>query len=387
MAYSSSDIQKALADPGASGPGGIYNQIRASMGSSGSSGATPVAAAPAPAPPRAPVAVSQQGEPIYNTVNGPRTPTQMMNELFAVGWNGSGEIKDVYARTTGGGVSPSGSTSPGGANPIPAGMPGVPQNPGQISLDPNSLQALTNFGNAAGTMSAAELAERKRQFDQTLEWSKQMWQNQGLPQLVIAQRAQQMQQEEFQFQMQMAQKNLALSEAGVTGLYNGAPTEAAREFNAQNTLAQQNLAADVLKTQASLSGPANWVQAANYARGLQQTNIPAFMNSLLTGAPTTATGVGAGLSAPLTLSGLAAQAGAGDRLGTVASPDVNGTLNMGRALFAAGGGALGPQALEGLSDTERGMLQSVGGAVGGDYPTFLNQYARTRIGQGAAQAG
>jgi hypothetical protein len=102
------------------------------------------------------------------------------------------------------------------------------------------------------------------------------------------------------------------------------------------------------------------------------------MTSLLGGTPTTATAGGVGLSAPQSVFNLAGQA---NNVG-----DLGSTLALGRTLFGAGGGALGPQALEGLSPTEQAMLGSIGGAVGGDVPGFMNAYARSRIGQAASQA-
>ena len=59
---------------------------------------------------------------------------------------------------------------------------------------------------------------------------------------------------------------------------------------------------------------------------------------------------------------------------------------MGKQLFTTGGAGLAPGSLENLSDTEMKMLGSVGSAVGADVPSFLRQYAASRIGQGAAQA-
>jgi hypothetical protein len=56
-------------------------------------------------------------------------------------------------------------------------------------------------------------------------------------------------------------------------------------------------------------------------------------------------------------------------------------------VYAAGGQALGPQQLEGLTPTELSMFQGGGSDVGADVPGFMAQYQRSRIGQSAAQPG
>jgi len=224
---------------------------------------------------------------------------------------------------------------------------------------------------AQGTMTQKELDERKRQFDQNLAWTKQMWEQQGLPQLVIQQKAAQLQQDEFLFQQQMSQRQQALAEVtGIGGL----------------GLQQQQTALDALKTAASLGGPENFIQAANYARGVQQTQVPAFMQNLVSGVGAPAATGGIGLSAPQTFGGIAARLGGGGTTTAPTTSDLAQTLAMGRQLFTQGGAGLAPQALEGLSDTEQKMLGSVGSAVGADVPTFLRQYAASRISQSAAQA-
>src|SRR5258708_25381832 len=70
--------------------------------------------------------------------------------------------------------------------------------PAQSAVDPNTgqsftpaqfgaaiTQAVTPLSQATSGVTAADLAERKRQFDQQLEWTKQMWAQQGMPQLQI----------------------------------------------------------------------------------------------------------------------------------------------------------------------------------------------------------
>ena len=48
-------------------------------------------------------------------------------------------------------------------------------------------------------------------------------------------------------------------------------------------MAESGLGLDVLKTQASLSGPSNWIQAANFSRGVGGSGLPGFVQQLLSG--------------------------------------------------------------------------------------------------------
>jgi hypothetical protein len=349
-----------------------YNNAGLSTPSGGGGGGAVAQSAPGTAG-AAPAAPSGGGA-VYQTVNGPRTVAQMEAELRAVGWGGPaggvpigpGSIANAYAQTAGGSVTEMpGQTYGAAAQNQPATT--VPQ----TAATGTSLADLARAFGLGGTMTQAELDERKRQFDASLEWTKQMWAQQGLPELVIQQKAAQLQQDEFAFQSGMAQRQQALAE--VTGLGGLG-------------LQQQQAALDALKTAASLGGPSNWIQAANYARGVQQTQVPEFMRNLLTNTGAPAAMGGVGLSAPQTFGGIAAQLGGGGTSTAPTTDDLARTLAMGKQLFTQGGSALGPQALEGLSDTEQKMLGSVSQAVGADLPSFLRSYAASRIGQGAAQA-
>ncbi len=291
--------------------------------------------------------------PVYPNPAGGEMTVANRADAIAQGWTPSmGTFGSRSAEPAGGGGGAGGAVVPqdAGAGPTPAQV---------------------QFMAAQGTMTQKELDERKRQFDQNLAWTKQMWEQQGLPQLVIQQKAAQLQQDEFNFQQQMSQRQQALAEVtGIGGL----------------GLQQQQTALDALKTAASLGGPENFIQAANYARGVQQTQVPAFMQNLVSGVGAPAATGGIGLSAPQTFGGIAARLGGG---GTTTAPTTNDlaqTLAMGRQLFTQGGAGLAPQALEGLSDTEQKMLGSVGSAVGADVPAFLKAYSASRIGQSAAQA-
>jgi hypothetical protein len=187
-----------------------------------------------------------------------------------------------------------------------------------------------------------------------------------------------------------------LQQAQLSGMYNGSPTEAAREFNA-------NLGQQYLATAAQLSGPQNTFQLSNYLRGAQgNPNVPTYLQSLAnntTQAPFQATGSTA--PTPLSASGLLGQLGGGAGGGnpsymamqgtgaggaggsTSATPGWNydQTLNTMQGIMNRGAQALGPGALERLSPDELQAFGSGLGAVGGSLPSFLNQYAQSRLGQ------
>jgi hypothetical protein len=314
---------------------------------------------------------------VYQTVNGPRSVAQMEAELRAAGWpgpvpgtEGAGAVANAYQRTTGGPVTEMAGQNYGMAAQY---QPVVPQ----TALG-GDYSALANAFNQAGNMTAAELAERKRQFDAQLALQRDQMERMGIPDLVIRQQEQAMRQQEFEFQKGITQRQQALAEEIQRG-----QLDLSRQVQLGNLgLGQQNLALNAIRQAAELGGPENYVQATNFARGVSQTDIPVFLRNLLSGQATSGVVGGAGLSNPQSFGGIATQLTGGQG----AAGDVNQQLNLGRRLFGQGGGALAPGALEGLTPTELQMTGSLAKAVGGDLPTFMAQYARSRVGQTAAQA-
>ena len=171
--------------------------------------------------------------------------------------------------------------------------------------------------------------------------------------------------------------------ATLSGMYNGAPTEAAREFNAQNALAQGQLGQQYLATAAQLQGPQNTFQLSNYLRGAQgNPNVPVYLQNLANNigqTPFQATGS----TAPTTQSaaGLVGQMGGQ----TSATPgwDYNQTLGRIQNIMSGGAQKLGPGALENLTPDELQAFGSGIGAAGGSMPSFLQQYQQSRVGQQA----
>jgi hypothetical protein len=181
-----------------------------------------------------------------------------------------------------------------------------------------------------------------------------------------------------------AQTLQAINQAAtLSGMYNGAPTEVAREFNQNLALQQGQLGQQYLSTAAQLQGPQNTFQLSNYLRGAQgNPNVPVYLQNLASNI--TAPGFQAtGSTAPTTQSaaGLASQLGGQ----TSATPgwDYNQTLGALQNIMSGGAQKLGPGALERLTPDELQAFGSGLGAVGGSLPSFLQQYNQSRIGQQA----
>jgi hypothetical protein len=177
-------------------------------------------------------------------------------------------------------------------------------------------------------------------------------------------------------------------------MYQGAPTEAAREFNLQNALAQGQLGQQYLSTAAQLQGPQNTFQLSNYLRGAQgNPNVPVYLQNLANnmGMPSfQASGTTA--PTPQSAGGLTSQLGYGvDQNGnmtgqaTSATPgwDYNQTLNQINQIAQRGAQGLAPGSLERLTPDEMQAFGSGLGAAGYSLPSFMSQYAQSRVGQQA----
>lgn len=335
--YSSSDIQKALSDPGASGPGGIYNQIRASMGSSSSGGGGGGSSSPAPAPSGGGTSAGGGGQAQYNTVNGLQTLASMAQQLTGVGYNGATDpqsILDAYSRTTGGAVSPSGTSASGGGSGGGGVAPAQGSNQQLLAGLDSQLNTLMQ---ALSSTNAQDFQEKVREFNQTQSnWLQQFNAQFGgvLPdggQTLAAK------QQQFDQAIQAAgltgvyngQPTLAgqaqqaaltgmfngqptpayqQEQAQLSGMFNGQPTEAAREFNV-------NTQSDLAKLASSLSGPADYFKYLTALNGGRS-----ILNNLTTGQAQPAGGAPVGATQPQTLDNIMSRLGIGQQ---GAAPNTN----------------------------------------------------------------
>ena len=164
-----------LADPNDAGGSNLTSVTQSpSYGGGGGGGGGTAAAAP-----------SSASATVYQTVNGPKTLAQMGQELHQAGWDGTGNVVDVYARTAGGNVTPYAAV--GAAAP--------PQNASGSDLYGYYLQQALS---AAAAGYKARFDEAIRQFN----------------------------------------ASFGLSEAGVTGYYQGKPTQSMQQqgYNQQTGL-------------------------------------------------------------------------------------------------------------------------------------------------------
>jgi hypothetical protein len=162
-----------------------------SSGGGGGGAAAPAVAAAAPQPSASnkPVGKNAYGDDIYNTPNGQKTGTQITQELAAAGWDGKGDPVTVYNQTSGG----SGSTP---------GTPGAPAATG-TDADIQKLQAgIQSLLNAQASGNKDAVAEAIREFNATFGLDTQ----------------------KFQDDVRRFNQNFEISQAGLTGMYQGAPT-------------------------------------------------------------------------------------------------------------------------------------------------------------------
>ena len=188
-------------------------------------------------------------------------------------------------------------------------------------------------------------------------------------------------------------RNFGLQQGQLTGTYNGAPTEAASEYARSLALQQGQLGQQYLSTAAQLQGPQNTFQLSNYLRGAAANpNVPVYLSALQNnmGLPSFQ-GAGNQAPTPASMGGLAAGMGAGaptnggtDTSGGATSGwNYGNTLDAIKGIASKGAQALGPGSLERLSPDELQAFGSGLGAAGYSLPSFMSQYNSSRVGQNA----
>ena len=255
--------------------------------------------------PSAPAASSGGGAPQFNTVNGLQTLATMAAQLKGAGWPGdpsdANAVTAAYASTTGGSVTPSGttvsdtSTSPSG----PSG-PSAPTDKLGSSID--QLLGALQSGNAAAAKEAA------REFDATF----------GLDS------------KKFDEAVREYNQNFGLQQAGLTGMYNGEPTLALRTLGLDALKTAADVQADPFREQEVING----LNAGGYSNAIDaltgKTNQPAFQAPHGSAADTRSLGaladrITGGTSTPLA-SGASGSAGTGT---TVTAQGGSGLFNPG----------------------------------------------------------
>lgn len=110
------------------------------------------------------------------------------------------------------------------------------------------LDPLEDFFQNTSGFAIKDLEERKRQFDQQLDFERQRLERLGLPELAIQQQLANLQEQEFQFERAMALSNQGL---------------------------------DLLKFGATLRGPEDYFQSSDFMRGARErADVPLFLQQL-----------------------------------------------------------------------------------------------------------
>lgn len=228
---------------------------------------------------------------------------------------------------------------------------------------------------ASSGFSIKQLEEQKREFDQTLEWQKQQWREQGLPELAIKQRAQDLEEAKFG-ELQRAAlvsetlqtRAQDLQEKVQTGQLDIAKAKQQLDEIVQKGqlgVSQGQLGLDTLKTAASLSGPENWIQASNFARGVQgNPNLQGFVGQLLSGQSTATLGgpqAGMQMSAPLSMGGMAAGMGVPQQPAFAVQPGQGGVTPLPQVGPNAGQPMTPEQMQAAMMQRQQQMQQQVAG--------------------------
>jgi hypothetical protein len=180
----------------------------------------------------------------------------------------------------------------------------------------------------------------------------------------------------------------ALQQANLSGMYNGAPTEAASEFS--RNLAQQQAqfnstqGLNYLTTAASLGGPSNVFNAADFLRGAQSTGqMPSFLGALASNTQLPSfNGVGSQTATPVTMGSLAGGlTGATD----TSSPGYNTdqALSQIGSIFQRGPSQLAAGSIERMTPSELAIFKAGGTKLGYSPDDWLKQYASSGVGQGS----
>ncbi len=151
------------------------------------------------------------------------------------------------------------------------------------------------------------------------------------------------------------------------------------QFEQTHALNQAKLGYDLVGTLAQMRGPDNYFQAANYARGVSgNPQTATFLTALQNNTGMSDFNAQGGLPDPVSYNSMVG------RLTGQANPSDGNNLAAIGNIAAKGAHQLGAGSLERLTDTERKLFTSGLDSLGIDTPTFLNQYTRSRIGQGTA---
>ena len=242
----------------------------------------------------------------------------------------------------------------------------------------NAIADRQRFEQMANQLGLRLSNEAARQFDLTYENQKKQIEQQyrvALMQARTAEEAQRATAEYQRAQVALAEQRLALD----TELGRG-------RLDLDRELGRGQLGNTLMSTLANMRGPANYYQAAEYARGVSQMpETPTFLRALMDNSRLPGFGAQGGLPTPESAETMLAKL-TGDPSGGVSAPSEDNSLAAIGNIAARGAHQLGGGALERLTDTERQLFMSGLDELGVDTPTFLQQYARSRVGNRLSNA-
>jgi hypothetical protein len=163
----------------------------------------------------------------------------------------------------------------------------------------------------------------------------------------------------------------AAQQAQLSGMYNGAPTESAREFNSTQAL-------NYLTQAAQLNGPANVFDQASFLRGASsQPNMPSFLGALASNTSLPSfNGVGSQQATPVTMQSLAGGLAGGGMNTDQALSQIGSIFQKGPSQLAAG-------SIERMTPSELAIFKAGGAKLGYSPDDWLKQYASSGVGQGS----
>jgi hypothetical protein len=143
--------------------------------------------------------------------------------LNAAGYLDSPAGRASYTQDTGATAYPSSASLNVDASGRLVGPPGTALNPGPTTNNPYnaSTDGLNALGASISGVTQAQLAQQKAEFDAQLAFAKDQMEKLGIPQLQINQQLAQLQQQQFQAQLSLAQQAQQYTQAATTAQLTG----------------------------------------------------------------------------------------------------------------------------------------------------------------------
>lgn len=188
-----------------------------------------------------------------------------------------------------------------GAAPAAPVQAAPAQNPYVTPEQQQANEDILNAYKEASGFKIKDLDERIRQFDAQMAWQEKQWEREGVPKLEIQRRMQDLAEQQFAFNSEMARANLGL---------------------------------DVTKFAATLGGPSDYFQYSDFVRGANQAGMPKFLQALASNTQMAGFNApGAVGTTPQTMGGIMGDIAGGQRTGAGGAPGAPGGQPGGGGAF------------------------------------------------------